>query len=243
MYGFQESAAVGPGKEGGKFGLNTGVVTKFEYNALAGANKTAGDAIDLTVQIGEKEFMKRFFPVGKLFAKKNGGELTDPTSEAYKEAHKEAMEMFNATITDIVLVFVEKADLMAALAHPIADFKAYASLLQRLVQSSPAFIAKAPVDVFLEYQFKPSGENTRTFLQLPKDVKQGTWIVKHQGPGFVEDRTKTHLRYNLGEIQHPFKRGEWFLDSAFANVINLGGSDDTAAPAAGVGAATGGAGW
>ena len=187
--------------------------------------------------------MKRFFPVGKLFAKKNGGELTDPTSEAYKEAHKEAVEMFNATITDIVLTFVDKADLMAALAHPIADFAQYAQLLQRLVQSSPAYIAKAPVDVFLEYQFKPSGENTRTFLQLPKDVKQGSWICRSLGAGAIEDRSASHLRYTVNGVAHPFKRGEWFLGSAFANVINLGSSDDTAAPAAGVGAATGGAGW
>lgn len=242
MYGFQESAEVGPGKEGGKFGLNVGIVTKFEYNPLSGAGKTAGDAIDITVQVGEKEFMKRFFPVGKVYAKKGGGELTDVTSDAYKAAYKEAMDLFNATLTDIVLVFVEKADLMAALAHPIADFKAYASLLQRLVQSSPAFIAKAPVDIFLEYQSKPSGENTRTFLQLPKDVKHGQWICKHQGPGFVEDKSTTHVRYNLGEVAHPFKRGEWYMQSTFANVINLGNGGE-AAPAAGAQATTGGTGW
>jgi len=242
MYGFQESAEVGPGKEGGKFGLNQGVVTKFEYNPLSGAGKTAGDAIDITVQIGEKEFMKRFFPVGKVYAKKGGGELTDVTSDAYKAAHKEAMDLFNATLTDIVLTFVEKADLMAALAHPIADFKAYASLLQRLVQSSPAFIAKAPVDIFLEYQSKPSGENTRTFLQLPKDVKHGQWICRHQGPGFVEDKATTHIRYNLGEVVHPFKRGEWYMGSTFAKVINLG-NDGEAAPAGAPAATTGGTGW
>lgn len=243
MYGFQESAEVGPGKEGGKFGLNTGVVTKFEYNPLAGAGKTAGDAIDLTIQVGEKEFTKRFFPVGKVYAKKGGGELTDVTSDVYKAAHKEAMDLFNATITDIVLVFVEKADLMAALAHPIADFKAYASLLQRLVQSSPAFIAKAPVDIFLEYQSKPSGENTRTFLQLPKDVKHGQWICKHQGPGFVEDKSTTHVRYNLGEVAHPFKRGEWYMGSTFANVINLVNGEAAPAGAGAPATTTGGTGW
>lgn len=242
MYGFTDSASVAPGKEGGKFGLNQGIVTKFEYNPLAGAGGTAGDAIDLTIKVGEKEFMKRFFPVSKVYAKKNGGELTDPSTEEYKIAHKEAMDVFNATLSDVVLCFVDKADLMAALAHPIADFKAYATLLQRLVQSSPAWIAKAPVDVFLEYQFKPSGENTRTFLTLPKDVKHGSWIVKHQGAGFVEDRTTTHLRYNLGDIQHPFKRGEWYLGSNFANVINLGGATEASTANAGVSEGTG-TGW
>ena len=39
-------------KEGGKFGLNTAFITKFEYNDLAGKDETAVDAIDITVMIG-----------------------------------------------------------------------------------------------------------------------------------------------------------------------------------------------
>lgn len=222
MYGFQDSAAVTPNAQGGKLGLNQGIVTKFEYNNMAGAGKTAGDAIDLTVQVGEKEFMKRFFPVGKIYGKEFGtGELTDTNSDEYKSQQKIAVDMLNATLSDIVLTFVDKADLMAALAHPISSFADYAQVLQRLVHSSAGFQSKAVVDVFLEYQSKPSGENTRTFLQLPANVKHGHWICKHQGAGFVEDKAETHLRYTLGEVVHPFKRGEWFVKSSFANVIDL----------------------
>ena len=48
MYGYQDSGDLAPGKQGGKFGLNTGAfVTKFEYNANSGKDGAAGDAIDL----------------------------------------------------------------------------------------------------------------------------------------------------------------------------------------------------
>ena len=56
MYGYQDSGDLAPGKQGGKFGLNTGAfVTKFEYNANSGKDGAAGDAIDFTVQVGERE--------------------------------------------------------------------------------------------------------------------------------------------------------------------------------------------
>ena len=49
-YGYQDSKEVGPGKQGGKFGLNTGVVTKFEYNPNAGKDGAEQDAIDLNMK-------------------------------------------------------------------------------------------------------------------------------------------------------------------------------------------------
>jgi len=84
MYGYQDSSEVASGSGGGKFGLNSGVfITKFEYNPNAGAGGAAGDGIDLTVQVGEKEYRKRFFPVSKVYAPKGGGEITDTNSEEY----------------------------------------------------------------------------------------------------------------------------------------------------------------
>ena len=83
MYGYQNSEDLAPGKQDGRFGLNTGAfVTKFEYNPNAGSDGAAGDAIDFTVQIGEREYRHRFFPITKVFGK--DGEITDTKSEEYK---------------------------------------------------------------------------------------------------------------------------------------------------------------
>lgn len=223
MYGYQDSGELTPSKQGGKFGLNTGAfITKFESNSNAGKDGAAGDAIDLTVQVGEREYRHRFFPITKVFAKE-GGEITDVSSDAYKEALKKELDQFNAVIADIVACFIPREDLKAALATPIPTFKDYANIVTRLVQSTPNW-QKKPVDVFLQYQWAPTGDNDKTYLELPKNVKQGSFLIASQGEGFKEEKTATSLKYVKEDgTVHPFKRGEWFLESAFANQINLTG--------------------
>ena len=238
MYGYQDSGDLAPGKQGGKFGLNTGAfVTKFEFNPNAGKDNAAAEAIDFTVQVGEREYRHRFFPITKVFAKE-GGEITDVSSEAYKEAFKKELDQFNAVIGDIVACFVSREDLKAALATPIPTFKDFANIVTRLVQSTPNW-QKKPVDVFLQYQWSPSGDNDKTYLELPKNVKHGSFIVASEGVGFKEIKTPTSLKYVKEDgTEHTFKRGEWFLESAFANQVNLtGGTAMNSATTASTGAA------
>lgn len=221
MYGYKDSDDVKP-NAGGAFGLNRGAnITKFEFNPNAGAGGAAMEAIDFTVKISDKEFRLRFFPVNKVFAK-NGGELTDKTSQEYIDGLEKETNLFNATLTDIVRCFVSVDELKAALNTPIADFKTYALLLQRLIHSVPNWDKKS-VDVFLQYQWKPSGTNTVTFLELPKNVKHGSFICASPEGEYIEEKTPTHLRYvsRTGE-KHPISRGDWFLKSHFANRIDLG---------------------
>ena len=224
MYGYQDSGDLAPGKQGGKFGLNTGAfVTKFEFNPNAGKDNAAAEAIDFTVQVGEREYRHRFFPITKVFAKE-GGEITDVNSEAYKEAFKKELDQFNAVIGDIVACFVSREDLKTALAAPIPSFKDFANIVTRLVQATPNW-QKKPVDVFLQYQWSPSGDNDKTYLELPKNVKHGSFIVASEGVGFKEIKTPTSLKYVKEDgTEHTFKRGEWFLESAFANQVNLTGA-------------------
>lgn len=223
MYGYKDSGDVAPGKQGGKFGLNQGFITKFEFNATAGKDGSAGEAIDLTVQVGEREYRNRIFPIGKVF--KDNAEVTDTSSKEYKDLVAKETDLLNAYISDIVKCFVSAEDLQAALATPISSFRDYANIITTLVQRSPNWQTK-PVDVFLQYQWSPSGDNDRTYLELPKNVKHGIVFVASQGKA-TEVKTDTSLSYTKEDgSSHPFKRGEWFMASNFANPINLKSSSE-----------------
>lgn len=243
-YGYQDSSSVGPGKASGKFGLNQGVfVTKFEYNPNGGKDGAAQDVIDLSVQVQEKEYMIRFFPVSKVYAKEGGGELTDPSTQEYKDQYAKEVALLSATLSDIVKAFVSEEDLKLALATPINSFADYAKILERLVKSVPNW-QKQAVDIFLEYQWKPTGSNTRTFLTLPKNVKQGTFICKAiPGVTFKEERTDTHLKYIAEDGSlHPFKRTKWYVENAYANVTILEDESAAASDMNGTDSASGNAG-
>lgn len=211
MYGYKDSKDITG--QAGQFGLNTGFVTKFEFNPNGGQDGAAQDVIDLTIEADGKKYMKRFFPVSKVYAAKSGAELTDTTTEEYKTALNKAISLLNATLTDVVRCFVDEGDIKTALATPFTSFKEYAEILQRLVHSVPNF-DKMPVDFFLQYQWTPKGDNKIAFLELPKDVKHGTFLIRSLGAGFnpVEGTIKFA---NAEGITHPFKRSDWFRTSAF----------------------------
>ena len=221
-YGYQNSEDV-QSLSSGKFGLNTGLLTKFEYNPNAGSNGEAADALDITVDIEGKEYMSRLFPVTKAYSKE-GGELTDTTAKEYQESLDKQASLLNASVTDIMRCFLpDDAIKNAFAAGGLTSFKAYAQLVERLIKSNPNW-NKTPIDIFLQYQYKPSEGKTITYLTLPpaSSIKHGSFIVKHVAGTFTEERTDSHIKYvnSKGEY-HPFKRGSWFTKSPFANQIKL----------------------
>ena len=225
-YGYKDSSELG--KQGGKFGLNKGAfLTKFEFNPNAGKDGAEQDALETTVQIGDREYRSWYYPINKAFSKKGGGEITDTSSPEYKQSMEEQFTQLSATLSDFVKCFVEEEVLKQALATPIASFRDYAMILQRLVQSTPNW-DKRPLDVFLQYQYNVKEGKDRTFLEIPTNVKHGTFICKSVEGTFVENRTSSHLRYITSEgVYHPFKRGEWFVSSPFANLTSFAKDDNT----------------
>lgn len=224
MYGFQDSKEVVQGAGGGRFGLNQkATVSVFQYNPNGGKDGAAQDCIDFTVKIGEREFRTRFFPVDKIFV--DNVEVTDKTSQVYKDEAEKAGKLISATLTEIVKAFVPEDQVKEALSVPFSGFAQWAQAMERLVKSVPNWDSKL-VDVFLQYQWQITGENTQTFLELPRNVKQGLFICAHIPATFTEDRTDTHLRYinDTDGSAHPFKRSAWFVESDFANQQKL---DDT----------------
>lgn len=209
MYGYEESTGSGL-SFGGNFG--NAYLKKFEFTANGGKDGAEADAVDIVFEVNGTEKSYRKFPVTRAFDE--GVEITDPNHAKFKEAVKD----FNKIMTHIVGTFVEKTDLQAALATPIKSFKQYINVLASLL---PKDYADIKLDIFAQYQWQITGSNTRTFLEFPKKMTAGPWLVQSVSPAggtWKEVRTETSLKYVDEEGNtHPFVRNEWFVKSNYAN--------------------------
>lgn len=209
--------------DGGKFGLNQGVnLTKFEYNPNAGRDGAEADAIDITVQIGEREHMMRLYDITKIYDK-DSNEITDQTSEEYIKKYNDQQTHLSATIIHILKVFRSEEDIRTAMQAGLTSFADWAKVCQGLL---PAGFQNTSVDVFLEYQWKIKGDADKTYLQLPRNMKGGYWICPAVPGNFKEDRTDGGLKYlNEAGQEHPFTRNEYYMESPKANQQVEGGDD------------------
>ena len=224
-----EELQQGGGKPSARMGLNQGAtLVDFAYNPNSGAGGSALDGVDVSFQIPnrEKPISNRYFPITRAYSK-DGSLTEDPTHPDFKIA----VEQLNGTLVDIASAIAGADAVKAALQTQIADFKAFVQILERVIKGTPGHTEK-PLDIFLAYQTKLQGENTRTFLELPaaKTIKHGRWVIEAVNGEFIRDNNDKGISYKTAEgIPHPFKRSEWFAKSNFANPIII--RDEEEAPA------------
>ena len=162
----------------------------------------------------------------------NQVEVTDPRHPAMVKARTE----MTSTIIHIIKAFVPESAIRAALSTPIQSFGQYCQILQGLL---PGNFPEFELDIFAHYQWTIRGENTRTFAELPKNMKQGKWITKSIEPkgGAWERKVNPNaanndvaLRYEDGEGNlHLFTRSGWFMGSNFATVQSEAGLENAGA--------------
>lgn len=201
-------------KAAGKFGLNTGNITLLAFVTDAGKDKTAGNAVDIHFTAGGKEYRRRMYEVtGNLYSK--SGEQIDSTHAEYAEAHKVATNQVLAVITHAVkAVGVTDEQLQKALSVPgITTFADWCRITLSLV---PTDYQTRLVDGFVQYQYSITQGQDKTFLELPKNMKQGRFLSPHIVPVGVweEVRDVDGLSYkdSAGNI-HPFIKTASFLAS------------------------------
>ena len=234
-FGYTDDADEGlRSKSGAKFGLNQSVnLTKFEYNPNAGKDGVEADALDITVQIGDRENNMRLYAVSRIFDGK-GGEITDVNSEEYIKKYNEAQTQLSATVTHILKAFRSEEDIKNAMSAGFTSFADWAKVCQGLM---PEGFEKQPVDVFMEWQWNISDGQDRTYLQLPKNMKGGYWICKAQEGNFTENRDPGLKYVNEGGAEHAFTRSANYMESPKANQ-QTEGNDDSAIAGSGDGKAT-----
>lgn len=215
MYGYQNDEV---SVSGLSFGLNQGVkMIEFGYNPNCGKDGSEMEGLDIVFQVEDRKISYRQFPVKKVFVK--GVEITDANHPAMRVAFND----FSALMTHIMLCFVPLEDYKNALSKPTNSFKEFCETLKNIL---PKDFAEKELDLFAQYQFKIKGENTQTYLEIPRNLKHGKFlcatIPSTSGWQAVaipdpSDSLKMALYYKDGNDKiHPFTRTGWFMNSPFA---------------------------
>ena len=224
-------------RSGGTFGLNQGIMSKFEFNPNAGKDGTAANAIDIEFLVGDRDFRLRIYETTRVFDKKNN-EITDVNSKEYIDAYNDDWKQKNAVIVHVLKAFRTEQEIKQALSVPMNTFADFGNIVQSLV---PDGFNTRPLDIFLEFQWNINDGQDRTFLQLPRNMKGGYFIVPAQQGTWKEVRLEDgSLVYkNEAGVEHPFKRDKNYMESNKANQQIEGElpASGTSAPA---GAPTGG---
>lgn len=215
IFGINDTDESLKGKSGGgKFGLNTGVISKLEFNDKAGKDGADANAVDITFKIGDREYRMRLFDsTGKpLFNKKNVA--VNPGEEGYDRLYFEDMGTKIAVIKHAlkaVGVTQEMLDKVSASLDPnniTEGIKTLCSLV-------PAGYETRPVDGFLEYQWNIAEEQDKTYPTLPKNMKGGRFLTASVRPvgEWTEVRDEQGLKYvdAAGNV-HPFDRDKSFME-------------------------------
>lgn len=78
------------------------------------------------------------------------------------------------------------------------------------------------VDTFLQYQWSLKKGNKKTYLELPKNIKQGRVFSPPQKGEFTAIKGDTYLAINEDGVEHPLTRNEWFMSSKFGTQQTTG---------------------
>lgn len=255
-YGYTDDEEQIGGGSNISFGGNFGQTFLKVFKGIANGGKDGAeqDALEIVFDIAGTDKGYRQFPVTQAYGD-NNVIITDPESPEMKEAFKN----FNAIMTHILSAFVSREAIVTAFSAPINSFRDYVSIAVGLL---PAGFDKIPLDIFMEWQWQITGENNKTFLQIPKKMKSGYWLKPAVAPvgswkevrdDNASNSVKDALKYvdDAGNV-HPFVRNGWFVQSNFAtqqkdaSAANAGdGSAISANPVAGAapGAAVAPPGW
>lgn len=203
-------------KSGGKFGLNAGTASlvKFEYNPNSGKDKSAGDALDIAMQVGEKEFTLKIYPVTKVYDSKSV-EITDVNSKEYIDGYNAKVKQDNAVMVHVLKSVGVTDEQIKSAVQNVTNFVEFITALVGLL---PNDFNKKPIDLFLEYQWSISDSQDRTYLQLPKNMKGGYFACLALSGTWTEQKIDGKLTYTneTGQI-HPFERDKNFMEGPKAN--------------------------
>lgn len=204
-------------KASGIFGLNTGFITKFEFNPNAGKDNAPADAVDISIMIKDREYKSRIYDItGDVYGKDG---LVAPDEKGYIALYNKSMKQKMAVIIHTVKVLGVSSNVIKEALGKNSDltFAEWAKIICSLPKDE-AF--KKPIDVFLEYQWKIKEGQNMTYLQIPQNMKGGAFLCPHVEPNgaweaFDEDGELVYR--DSKNKEHPFTRAADYMESNKAN--------------------------
>lgn len=199
-------------KSSGGFGLNQGFITKIEFNPNAGKDGSPANAVDIHVQIDDKEYRRRLYETtGELYGKNNT--KLKPGDEGYQEKYNEDMTQKVAVIKHALKAVGVTDDQIDS---KMSNVTSVAAGLEALVSLAPSDLSSKKVDIFLEYQWQIASGQDKTYLELPKNMKGGYFLIPVIKPvgSWKEVKNEDGLKYtdDAGNV-HPFDRNATFMES------------------------------
>lgn len=200
-----------------RFGLNSGAV----LNSLElKETKNGKPFVKALVMVGERKFYWFGFVPDRAWDKKENGWVTSG------EAMETEKTRFISTLNDFFQAAgIDQSDYLIQENESIEEW---------VTRTVPLVKRKSVVDVFLSYEAKIREGNDRTWLELAKNNRFGTFIVESRDGKFKKELTSDDQEYltyvnEEGEI-HPFIRSNWYMNTDFAapkGEIRRGGGGST----------------
>lgn len=212
------------------FGLNAGVtyLKEFKWIPNGGKDGAEQEALEIIFTINGEDKGHRQFPVTEAFIKNSPTKekTTDPNHVDFKKA-KAAL---SGLITHIAKAFMDEATFKSGISRGFASFHEYCDVVAALL---PTDFNTRPLDIFLQYQYNIGKNQNKTYLEIPKNMKNGYWLWPAQAGNWTEKRldkftddTPDALFYYdadvaitknaKGEDQyklHPISKSGYFLNS------------------------------
>lgn len=223
LYGFADDSDKdlrSSGGGGGKFGLNQDIrMVGFHYEPNGGKDDSPGDCIQVEFKLNpedERTQRIRYYPVTKVYGKSGQMEEGD---EGFAEAQAKAVRQLNASIVHILGCFLDKEEIKDAFGslNEKSTFVDFAQLAERIL---PRGYDKKPLDIFLQYQWNIKGTATRTYTEIPPNMKGGAWLAPHVKGNFepviLEDGSMIYVDTLDKNNVHPFERSSSYMDSNWA---------------------------
>jgi len=203
---------------GGYFGLNTGYITKFEFNENAGKDNSPTDAVDINITVNGKEYRRRLFePSDVLYYRNTQVHKGEPD---YEKAYIEDIRTKVAIIKHALKALGVSEQAIKNTSDTLVSVS-IAEGFKKLCSLVPKDYKSKPVDVFLEYQYNIQGDNDKTYLEIPKNFKGGDFLVSHQKPSkgewvaTISDKGQLNYVDSNGMV-HTFERNSKFMNSSKA---------------------------